>query len=407
MPRIWVAHQSDAHRLACTRSLLQHVYLLTRIGTSLYRALLKQCDRLAYTSASSGTPLTSSTLKSIVHYQFRKHWRLKGLNPIRNAINQGKGTLSLLLRANGGSIPALADLASALRKLLEQRAAEVKVQDQQALDQASRPPTKWEVHVARHSDPTNHRPSLSSPGLSAHPYPLSALKSKSRIVPSLVRTNKDFPFLRYGRQPIQLSRVIRQKSLWKEKAWEHTFKLEDLIALGDCEDEWDTMVWAQAQTELGTSIFAPQTPDLQRDDSESWAIEALRMHQDLHALIHQKNEKAVELGEKMWTIVKQEQCLKNWEDLPVNVARTARTGRKLEIKVWKFAENSSGKYRFALKSHNVSIAVEIECKRMGRFRPKVEWAVRKIERESKTTAELEQSLLRRENGKDQSQKRRK
>lgn len=193
--------------------------------------------------------------------------------------------------------------------------------------------------------------------------------------------------------------MIRQKTIWSDDAYARVDKYNVLIDLGRTEDEWDFRMRDLAVSELGAARARALNP---HDGGQTtWRTEAYGARTAVTETIKTRNLKNEALGQRMWMIAKQEQCLKNWEELPINVARAARKIRKLEIKVWRFAETSSGKYSFTLRKHNDSIADEVECKTIGRLHPPVEWAVRKIEREALQPRQLEAMLRSNNNGESQ------
>jgi hypothetical protein len=64
-----------------------------------------------------------------------------------------------------------------------------------------------------------------------------------RRVPILVDAG-GFPFIRYKKpQPENVSRMLRQKIVQKQKHWNYTHKLEEqLLPMAEQEDQWDALV---------------------------------------------------------------------------------------------------------------------------------------------------------------------
>ena len=372
MPKIFVPHKSGAHRLACT---------------SLYRALLKQCDDLSATTASAGLDLPSSALQDLVRYRFRRDRKLKSPTHIRDALTHAHARLSILHEVNVGSRSALTQLLKILKTTVEEAestAAETELQQERQL-----PPkiTAKALHNQRQSSKALHQPPPDAVGLAGHPLPLSALKSESRIVPQLINAQKNIPFLRYGKQSVYMSRIIRQRMEWKELAYSQLKSLEVKYNLGLSEDEWDKAIQNQIFEEIG--------PDEARKLGRlqpSWGLEAKKAQDLIYARIREKDKKAAELGLQMWGIVKQEQRLKNWEDLPINVAKAIKNIRKLEVRVHQFTQKHETKYQFQVRPHNIPITDEVECKQMGRLEIPVEYAKREEDSSPKYYAELEQRL---------------
>ena len=112
------------------------------------------------------------------------------------------------------------------------------------------------------------------------------------------------------------------------------------------EDKWDEIIHQQVRAEKGDKAALNFE---QREAFPHW-VDAIR---DARSEIYQKQKgnerKAAEQGMKMWTILKQERRLKNWEDLPINVAKAIRKGRRLEVDIHKYTERHE---------HEVSICAE-------------------------------------------------
>ena len=369
MPKLFVPHKSDAHRVACT---------------SLYRALLKQCNGF---TASTGHALPSSILQNFVRHRFQADRKLQSPTNIKNALTYGHSRLSLLYRINEGSHSALTTLIGVLKTTfndLESKAAERELQRER------QPPLKITPrarHVQQQSTKALNRAPTDSAGLSAHPLPLSALKSESRVVPQLINGQKNTPFLRYGKQSVFLSRILRQKMKWKERQLDYLKSLEVDYDLAFSEDDWDMTIRRQLAKEHGS-----QAASMMDTTGSSWVTEVRNAQTLIHNRLRAKEVQGQQLGLRMWEIVKQEQRLKNWEDLPLNVARAIRTTRKLEVRVHQFTQRYATKYTFQLRPHNIPITDEVECKRIGRFDIPVDFAKRDDDSSPKYYAELEAQL---------------
>ncbi len=372
MPKLFVPHKSDAHRLACT---------------SLYRALLKQCNDLTSTTAPTGYTVPSCTLQNLVRYRFQRDRKLQSPTNIKDALTRGHSHFALLYSVNAGSQSALTQFLQILKTTLKD--VESTAAEKESVRER-RPPLKVTpkaLHIQRQSTKTLNRVPPDSLGLSAHPLPLSALKSHSRVVPQLINGQKNIPFLRYGRQSVFLSRILRQKMNWKERMHAQLRSLEVNYDLGLAEDDWDRSVRLQVAAELGdqaTKKFEPA--------KRSWTTEVQNSQNIIHRRMRAKEAEGQQLGMRMWEIVKQEQRLKNWEDLPLNIAKAIRSIRKLEVRVYQFTQMYNTKYSFQLRSHNVPVTDEVECKQMGRFDIPVEFAKRKEDSSPDYYAELEARL---------------
>ena len=368
MPKPFVPHRSQAHRVACTH---------------LYRALLKQCNDLSAATASAGVDLPSAALQNLIRWRFFRDRNLRSPTNIKNALTKGHSHLNLLHEVTSGSQPALKQLLGILEKTsqdAEDRAAE------RAL-QIERHPlfkiTPKFLHDQRQATKANHLPPPDAVGLAAHPLPLSTLKSKSRVVPQFLVGQKNVPFLRYGKQSVYMSRVIRQKMQWKEWAFEQYKRLGALESLASLEDDWDRLITKQMHAE---HIHVESTQE------RSWQEEVQNVAKYITAQLRAKDGKALELGQRMWEIVKQERRLKQWEDLPFNVARSIKNIRKLEVRLFEHTKKHDTMYRFDLRPHTDPVTDQVECKAMGRLDIPVEYAKRSNEEGTAYYKELYQSL---------------
>ena len=372
MPKLFVPHKSDAHRLACT---------------SLYRALLKQCNGLTSNTTSSGHALPSFALKDLVRYRFQRDRKLQSPAAIKKTLTSGHSHLELLYHSNLGSRSALTNLIEILKTTSDD--IESKATERQLQRERQPPPkiTPKALHIQQQATKALNRAPSDSVGLSAHPLPLSALRSESRIVPQLINGQKNTPFLRYGKQSVFLSRILRQTMKWKERQFGHLKALDMNYDLALAEDDWDAIIRRQLDREHG-SRAAAMVDSLE----PNWATEVRNVQNLIHSRIRAKEVQGQQLGMRMWEIVKQEQRLKDWEDLPINIARAVRNIRKLEVKVYQFTQRYSTKYTFQLRSHNDPITDEVECKQIGRFDIPVEFAKREKDSSPEYYAELEARL---------------
>ena len=174
---------------------------------------------------------------------------------------------------------------------------------------------------------------------------------------------------------------------WKERQFDRLKSLEVKYDLALAEDDWDAIIKRQLSQEHGRP-----TAGMMVKPEPSWAMEVRDAQNLIYSHLRAKEVQGQELGLRMWEIVKQEQRLKNWEDLPINVARAIRNIRKLEVRIYQFTQRYETKYTFQLRSHNIPITDEVECKAMGRFDIPVEFAKRAEDSSPKYYAELEARL---------------
>ena len=178
MPKLFVPRKSDAHRLACT---------------SLYRALLKQCNGLTSNTTSTGHGLPTSALKDLVRYRFQRDRKLQSPTNIKNALTSGHSHLGLLYHSNLGSQSALAHLIEILKTTfsdIESKAAERELQRER---QPFLKITPKALHIQKQSTKALNRAPPDSVGLSAHPLPLSALKSRIESCATTDKWSKEHP----------------------------------------------------------------------------------------------------------------------------------------------------------------------------------------------------------------------
>jgi hypothetical protein len=161
---------------------------------------------------------------------------------------------------------------------------------------------------------------------------------------------------------------------WMDYAHGKLNSLEHLRNVGLAEDAWDRLVYDQMRSERPTGVIDESQS---RSREPSWAEAPGQVRTQIYALIRQKGAKSGEMGTQMWEIVKQEHRLKNWEDLPFNVAKAIRKIRQVEVQLYKFTARHDTKYRFPLRPHNESITDQVEVKQLGRFDIPVEYVTRK------------------------------
>lgn len=143
--------------------------------------------------------------------------------------------------------------------------------------------------------------------------------------------------------------------------------LEIWTQLGAWEDEWDSIVQAQTAREgLGLDnpvgvAWEPKWRDAPKEADVQIATNLWR-----------KMQAAGELGAKMWSVVKREKKMKEWEELPENVAHAISVGMKLEWRVLRIAREM-GKELKPLRRREDVVKDIVETRALGRFEVPVEW----------------------------------
>ena len=143
--------------------------------------------------------------------------------------------------------------------------------------------------------------------------------------------------------------------------------LEVWTQLGAWEDDWDNLVQAQTAREvLGLDhpvrvVWEPRWRDAPKE------VDFQIAHN-----IWRKMQAAGGLGAKMWSVVKREKKMKEWEELPENVAHAISVGMKLEWKVLRMAREM-GRELKPLRRREDVVKDIVETRALGRFEVPVEW----------------------------------
>ncbi|RMZ88255.1 hypothetical protein DV736_g4510, partial [Chaetothyriales sp. CBS 134916] len=237
---------------------------------ALYKALLRQCE--------------------LVRYRFRRDGRLQSLPGILKALERGRVQLQVLNDANRGSTAAREVLIKTIEATASHAESVGEGRQVQRLH-ATGPPSQARTQMGHQ----RRAAILRWPG--QHGF------------------------------PVHLARVMRQKIKRFEEVHEKRMDLEYYVKLGEFEDTWDKIIKRQMATEQARVMQQQEPPAL------SWtstAAEALLVQE---ALVRKIEAERGAHGQLLWSIVKKEQKLSDWETLPERVVRAAKkmTGIHLDL----------------------------------------------------------------------------
>lgn len=226
--------------------------------------------------------------------------------------------LDLVHACNNKDGDALKNLIAMVESTTAQ--AEWTVGWRSTFERTLKPPSPQKVakieHVRAVANKTNQERYPGSKPILERPLPLSEIKGGNRRVPNLV-TAQGVPFLRYSKpQPISLNRVIRQRLQWNERNWGQKILLEKQILMAEYEDEWDELLRRDhgiVDKETNNAFGKPVEP--------SWMDEFHNTEKTIIEAIRAKDAKQLEMGKKMWEIVKKERELKRQEKIERRAAR--------------------------------------------------------------------------------------
>jgi len=132
------------------------------------------------------------------------------------------------------------------------------------------------------------------PSILERPYPILTGR---RCVPHLIDAC-GITFLRYKKpQPEVITRMIVSRARAYERRWDCTYKLRELISLGELEDAWDRML----ERYCGLKQV--------HDRSTSWATESSRAADDTTAIVRGQARREEELKRKLTRIRERERVL--------------------------------------------------------------------------------------------------
>ncbi len=132
------------------------------------------------------------------------------------------------------------------------------------------------------------------PSILERPYPILTGR---RCVPHLIDAC-GITFLRYKKpQPEVITRMIISRARAYERRWDCTYKLRELISLGELEDAWDRML----ERYCGLKQV--------HDRSTSWATESSRAADDTTAIVRGQARREEELKRKLTRIRERERVL--------------------------------------------------------------------------------------------------
>lgn len=161
--------------------------------------------------------------------------------------------------------------------------------------------------------------SESHPSILERPYPVLTGR---RCVPHLVDAC-GITFLRYKKpQPKVITRMIINRARAHERRWYFTYKMRELISLGELEDAWDRML--------------ERYPGLKQvhDRSISWATESSRAADDTTAAVRGHARREEELKRRLTRIREKERVLAEKEKAGrKNEKQQQREARRLATQV--------------------------------------------------------------------------
>lgn len=118
-----------------------------------------------------------------------------------------------------------------------------------------------------------------------------------RKVPTLVNAN-GVPFLRYGKQPANLSRVIRQKINARQALLDRHYEMVDRLAMAEAEDQWDKFIRENAGYK--------ESSGEEEGGKSSWAAEMRAVVDELKEVFFQRSNRNAEVAARMQRIVELE-----------------------------------------------------------------------------------------------------
>ncbi len=132
------------------------------------------------------------------------------------------------------------------------------------------------------------------PSILERPYPILTGR---RCVPHLIDAC-GITFLRYKKpQPEVITRMIISRARAYERRWDFTYKMRELISLGELEDAWDRML----ERYCGLKQI--------HDRSISWATESSRAADDTTATVRGQARREEDLKKKLTQIKEKEGVL--------------------------------------------------------------------------------------------------
>lgn len=127
-------------------------------------------------------------------------------------------------------------------------------------------------------------------------------------------------FLRYKKpQPEVITRMIISRARAHERRWDFTYKMRELISLGELEDAWDRMLERYSGLEQV------------HDRSISWVTESSRAADDTIAIVRGRARREQELKRRLTRIREKERLLAGKE----------KAGRKIEKQQRREARRSA------------------------------------------------------------------
>lgn len=321
-----------------------------------------------------------------------------------NALELGHSKLALLHEATAGSTTALTKIITSL----EATAADTALRAEWDRLSAGpwRPVRKENKFRVRHEREVKDKRLQTPPKEGRHvldpPVPGSALNGRPRRVPHHIVTSVGtIPMLRYkiGQTPPWLRRIVRQKQQWMLQSFEQSEELEHQRFLGLREDEWDRLLWKQAQQE--GLIDADERRDAKRNSlsvgewdysemvkgsiSYSFWPQVLRL-EHYETFLEKKWQNSVR-GWELWQVVKREQWLADREAIPYRLARAIESAQRLQDDVQSWATSHGANFTTItprtsnFRPRETSEAMRGEVLACAPLHIPVEWSERVVDKE--------------------------